>query len=87
MLGTAGRTMPNVGPTEPVPTSSAMPGTPMTRPSLSKHTVRIRYAPSSPTTCICSWSRSAPREKHLVTNAHSLTPSASHDSGTTMRAS
>lgn len=25
-----------------------------------------------PTTCICSWSRSAPREKHLVTNAHSV---------------
>ena len=87
MFGTAGRTMPNVGPVEPVATSAATPGTATSRPSPSKQTVRIRYAPSSPTTCICSWSRSAPREKHLVTKAHSLTPSLSQLRGTTMRAS
>ena len=87
VLGTAGLTMPKVGTAPPVSALARTPSGSTALPSASKHAVRISYAPPALKKCIWSWSTGRPRSKARVTKAHSRTPSASHERGTTMRAS
>ena len=46
-----------------------------------------KNASAAPLRCSCTWSTARPRQNARVTNAHSVTPSSSHVSGTTIRAS
>lgn len=46
-----------------------------------------KNASAAPFRCSCTWSMARPLQNARVTNAHSVTPSSSHVSGTTIRAS
>ena len=46
-----------------------------------------KNAPPAPFRCSCTWSTALPLQNARVTNAHSVTPSSSHVSGTAICAS
>ena len=56
-------------------------------PSLRDSPGEKSVPPAPPRRCSCTWSTARPRQNARVTNAHSVTPSSSHVSGTTIRAS